>query len=229
MNNQLHLHHEITLLALNDLKGTFAGGMSIYCVAGAMVSELLLQEKIDASSDKQQIVRVIDSESSGDEILDELISDIRSSPKPKSLKDWVFHASRIPKLQHRIADQLCDMGILHHDEKKILWLFTQHVYPELDGTAENQLRDRMANVMFDEKVKPDARTAVLISLAHHASLLNNNFVKDELQQHQERIKSLADGDILATGATKSAIDAVQAAIMVATIIPAFTASVSTSH
>ena len=121
------------------------------------------------------------------------------------------------------------MGILYHDEKKILWLFSQDVYPERDGTAENALRERMAKIMFDDAVKPDARTAVLISLAHYASLLTNNFAKEELQQHKGRIKSLAAGDILAAGATKSAIEAVQTAIIVAAIVPAITASVAVSH
>jgi hypothetical protein len=87
----------------------------------------------------------------------------------------------------------------------------------------------MSNMMFDESARPDARTAVLISLASHGGLLRANFAPDELSQHKSRIEKLANGDILATGATKAAIQAVQSAILVATIIPVITTTAATSH
>ena len=78
----------------------------------------------------------------------------------------------------------------------------------------------MGDVMFNEKVKPDGPTAVLIALASHGGLLKANFAPDELRQHKKRIKQLADGDILAAEATQSAIQAVQTAIFVAATVPA---------
>lgn len=229
MADQLLLHQETMLLAIRDDKGTFSSGMFLFSVAGAMVSELLMQQRIVASSDKKQFVGVIDKTSTGDEILDELLQTILESKKPRGLQHWVYKAANMPKLKHRIASQLCDMGILRHDEKKVLWLFTQQVYPELDGSYEDAIRNRMGKVMFDDEVKPDGPTAVLIALASHAGLLKANFPLEELRQRKERIKQLANGDILATGATQAAIQAVQAAILVATIIPAMTVATTVSH
>ncbi|MFT5301415.1 MAG: Golgi phosphoprotein 3 [Mariniblastus sp.] len=229
MAGQLLLHQEIMLLAIRDDNGTFPGGMFLYSVAGAMVSELLMRQRIVASDDKTQIVTVIDDSPIGDFVLDELLHLIGESKKAKSLQHWVFMAASIPKLKHLIALQLCDLGILKHDEKKMLWLFTQQIYPELDGSYEDAIRQNMSKVMFDEKAKPDGPTAVLIALASHAGLLQANFVKEELRQHKDRIKQLANGDILASGVTQATIQAVQTAIVIAATIPAMTAAITASH
>ncbi len=228
MNNKLLLHEEILLLALRDDKGTFSSGMYLYSVAGAMVSELLLQERIVANNDRQQTVAIIDETPTGDELLDELLQQMVTAEKHKGLKDWVFQAGKIKQLPHRVAGQLCKLGVLKEDEKKILWVFTQRIYPELDGTWEDAIRDRMAGVMFNKKTLPDERTAVLIALASHAGLLKPNFVPEELRQHQERVKQLANGDLLAAEATQSAIQAVQTAMMVAATVPAMVAATTAS-
>ena len=229
MNQKLSLHQEVLLLALRDDDGAFSGGMYLYSIAGAMVSELLMQQRIVADADQQQIVGVIDQTPTGDALLDELLQQILAAKKQKGLRHWVFKAGNMPKLKHRIANQLCELGILRHDEKKILWFFTKQVYPELNGLYEDAIRDRMGDVMFNETVKPDGPTAVLIALASHGGLLKANFVPEELRQHKDRVKQLASGDILASGATQSAIQAVQAAIIVAAIIPAITVATTSSH
>jgi len=116
-------------------------------------------------------------------------------------------------------------------KSQVLWLFTQQIYPELDGTVEDGIRARMAKVMFDEQAKPDARTAVLIALGLHAGLLTFNFAKDELSQHRVRIKNIFNGYVLATGVTEAtiqAVQAVQAVAVMATILPAMTAA-TVSH
>lgn len=225
---KLFLHQEVCLLALTDDKGTFSDGMYIYALAGAMVSELLLQERISADSSKQQIVRVVKHGSTGDEILDEVLNMIAESKKPRGLQHWVSKVAVMSKLQHRLAQQLCDLGILRHDEKKVLWLFTRQVYPEVDGSYEDAIRLRMANVMFDTKGVADGPTSVLIALASHAGLMKQNFAPVELRQHADRIKQLASGEFLAAGATQTVIQAVQTAIMVAAIIPAVTVATTSS-
>lgn len=229
MGAQLFLHQEVMLLAIRDDNGKFSSGMYLYSVGGAMVSELLMRQRIVAGTDKKQYVGVIDKTPTDDELLDELLQKILSSKRPKGLQHWVFKAASLPNLKHRIASQLCDMGILRYDEKTILWFFTQRTYPELDGSVEDAIRNRMAKVMFDESVKPDGPTAVLIALASHAGLLKANFAPDELRHRKDRIKQLANGDILASEATHSAIQAVQAAILVAAIIPAMTVASTASH
>ena len=228
MRDKLLLHQEIVLLSLNDFKGVFTGSYCTYAAAGAMISELLLQNRISTDNDKKKTVAVISKEPTGDEFLDELLKQMGESGKPRGLQEWVMKAAGIKRLAHRIAEQLSQMGILKHDEKKVLWVFSRQVYPELDGTMEDNIRDQMARVMFDPKAIPDERTAVLIALASHAELLKANFVPEELRQHRARVKQLATGEILASEATQQAIAAVQAAVMVAVMIPAIIATTTSS-
>ena len=224
MKTKLLLQHELMLLAIRDDVGTFSGGMFLYSIAGAMVSELLIQERIVANDDKKQTVAVVDESPTGDSILDELLQKIAASKKNHGLQRWVQAGASIPKLKHRVAEQLCEIGALKRDERKVLWLFTQQVYPELDGSWENSVRNRMGKFMFHEGAEPDSATAILIALAKHSGLLEANFPKEELRQHKDRIVELASGDILANSATKGAITAVQTAVMVATMVPIMAAS-----
>lgn len=73
----------------------------------------------------------------------------------------------------------------------------------------------MADVMFNEGVKPDDRTAVLIAVACHAGLLKANFSPEELRQHKKRIQQLSQGEILTTKATLTAIRTIQATAAIA--------------
>jgi golgi phosphoprotein 3 len=215
MSKPLSLYQETLLLAIRDDKGTFSSGYFLYAIAGTIISELLLLQRIVAGSDKYQIVGVVDRSTTGDEILDEALSLIYASSKPRKMQHWVVKIANLPKLKHRIAQQLCDLGILRHDEKTVLWIFSQQRYPEIDGTYEDNIRRRMADVMFNEDAKPDDRTAVLIAVASHAGLLKANFSPEELRQYKKRIQQLSQGEILATKATLSAIKAMQAAVAIA--------------
>jgi siroheme synthase len=221
---KLLIHQELTLLALHDENGKFASSMYLYAVAGGMVSELLIQERIVANDDKAETAAVINDAKTGDELLDELLKQIGESKKHKGLRHWVTVAARMPKLQHRIAQQLVSQGILRQDEKKVLFVFTQQVYPELDGAYEDKIRQRMAELMFDPNGIPDVSTVILVALASHGNLLKSNFAPVELKQHAVRIKQLANGEILAAGATKAVIDAINTAVMVAVMVPAITAA-----
>ncbi|MDA7902375.1 GPP34 family phosphoprotein [Mariniblastus sp.] len=215
MSKPLSLYQETLLLAIRDDKGTFSSGYFLYAIAGTIISELLLLQRIVAGSDKYQIVGVVDRSTTGDEILDEALSLIYASSKPRKMQHWVVKIANLPKLKHRIAQPLCDLGILRHDEKTVLWIFSQQRYPEIDGTYEDNIRRRMADVMFNEDAKPDDRTAVLIAVASHAGLLKANFSPEELRQYKKRIQQLSQGEILATKATLAAIKAMQAAVAIA--------------
>ena len=228
MSNPLMLHQEVVLLALRDDKGTFASGMYLYSVAGSMLSELLLQQRIITNDDKQETVAVIDDSKTGCDILDELLAEIGQSKKHKGLQDWVYHAAQIKELNHRIAESLCDKGILKKEVGKVFFVFSRTIYPELEGSYEDAIRRRMADIMFQKDAKADSRTGVLIALALHGSLLTPNFAPDELSQHKDRIKEIAEGQHLAAGATQAAIEAVQAAMNAALIASTVATTVATT-
>ncbi|MEM8677928.1 MAG: GPP34 family phosphoprotein [Planctomycetota bacterium] len=224
MTQQLPLHQEFMLLALNDEGGNLEGSLPLYGVAGAMLSELLLQHRLTVDNDKQ-IVTVQDARPTGDELLDELLAQINEASQPKDLKYWVSKAATMKDLKNRVANHLCELGILKADESKLLFVFTRKVYPEVDRSYEDAIRDRMAAAMFGEETG-DERTAVLISFAKNCALLRANFPKEEIKQHKQRIEELAEGKLLACGATQQAIQAVHTSIMVAVMTSSFVATMN---
>ena len=62
---------------------------------------------------------------------------------------------------------------------------------------------------------------VLIALAKRTGLLQHAVEKKTLELHKQRIKKLIDGNVAAE-ATKEAVEAMQAALMVAVFVPVVT-------
>ena len=186
--------------------------------------DLLFAGHVSVSPDDSKLVSVKLNESYGDELLDELKKQIGDSETQYSLQDWVVTAAGLSDLAHRVADGLCDLGVLQKDSQKILWLFTRRLYPELDSSYEDRIRAEMGAAMFSEKKLPDVRLAALISLANQTGVLHSNFAKVEIEQHQKRIDAISNGEILPVDATKAAIEAVQSAVMISTIVATTTAA-----
>jgi hypothetical protein len=107
-----------------------------------------------------------------------------------------------------------------------LLLFTRKIYPELNPVPERRLIERLRQAIFTDGRDIDPRTVVLVSLADSTGLLKVVFDKKKLKGRKDRIKEISNGEI--TGkAAKEAIQAMQAAVMVACIMPAvMTATIS---
>lgn len=230
-SDALFMYEEIMLLALKDEEGTTAAGtMYNYAVGGAIIAELLFRQRITTDLSKKKLVSVINSEQLNDSLLDEWLIKISSSKRRKSLQDWVSRIANTKDLKHRIAIQLCQRGILKMDEKTVLLLFTQRIYPEINPEPERQIIERLYNAIFTDTNDIDPWTVVLLSLAQSGNILPSIFGKKEIKLRKKRIEQLVNGEI--TGkATKEAIEAMQAAVLVASIMPAIMTSViaSTSH
>ena len=105
------------------------------------------------------------------------------------------------------------------DEETILLMFTRKIYPQINSQPERLIIDRLKKTIFTDTDDVDARTVVLLSLAKSANILPFIFGKKEIKQRKKRIEQIVNGDI-AGKVTKEAIDAMQAAVMVACIMPA---------
>jgi hypothetical protein len=219
-NDQLHLHEEILLLALRDDAGTIASGtMYQYAIGGAVLAELLLGARLHLeTSKKKQLITLADPTPIGDPVIDECLEKVRESKKPATAQTWVSKFAGLKNLKHRIAERLCDRGILQEADAKVLLVFTRKTYPELDPAPERELVERLREAIFTDADDVEARTVVLASLANSAGVLKAVFDKKELKGRKERIEQIVNGEV--TGkATKEAIEAMQAAVMMATIIP----------
>ncbi len=221
--NALWLYEEIMLLALRDKQGTISTGYSEYAVAGAVVAELLLDQRISLDGSKRQLVNLNDPKRTGDPIMDACLDKMEAAKRRASLENWITRLACIPKLRHKVAHQLCERGILQAEEDKVLLVFSRKIYPELNPEPERAIIERLREAIFSDDSEVDPRTVVLISLADGADLLKENFDRKEIARRKERIEAIVHGD--ATGkATKDVIEACEAAVMVATVFPVMVAA-----
>ena len=219
--NELYLHEEIMLLALRDEEGTIASGtMYQYAIGAAVLAELLLSQRIVVDqSGKRKLVDLASSVPVGEPLLDHCLEKITTAKRRAALQTWVSRFAGVKNLKHRVARQLCERGILRADEDKVLLLFTRKIYPEVNPEPERELIERLRQAIFTDTTDVDPRTVVLVSLARAAGLLKVPFDKKMLKARKARIEQIINGEI--TGkAAQEAIQAMQAAVMVAVIMPA---------
>ena len=228
MQNTLFLHEEILLLALRDEEGTTASGtMYQYAIGAALLAELLLGRRIEVEqSSRKKLVNLVNTSPLGEPLIDECLGKVNNAKRRAALQTWVSRFAGIKNFKHRVAQQLCRRGILRADEDKVLLLFTRKIYPEVNPVPERELIGRLEHAIFTESRDIDPRTVVLLSLANSTGILKIVFDKKELKSRKARIKQIVNGEITGKAATE-AIQAMQAAVMVACIMPTLiTASVS---
>jgi len=213
------------LLALRDRKGTIAAGAAFpYVLGGAILAELLLEKRIEIEVvKKKQFVNVINPEPAGDPVIDEVLLKLREAKRRATVKTWVPRLSRVKRLKHRVAEELCRRRILRADEDKVLVIFTRKIYPEINPKPERALVERLGKAIFTDTRNVDARTAVLVSLAHNGEVLKNVFDKRRLKRRKDRIEKISNGEVIGPVA-KEVMQAVQAAVLVACILPAVTSA-----
>ena len=216
------------LLALRDEKGTPAlGSMHAYALGGAILAELLLAGRITVDEGKRKLVNLVSDEPLGDPVIDECLQKIANAKRRAVTRNWVQTFAMLRRLHHRVAEGLCDRGILREDQDKVLLIFSRKIYPEVNPAPERQLIERLRRAIFAGNPRVDPRTAILISLTKSTNLLNGIFEKRELKKQKKRIEQLASGDLMGK-ATGDAIQAAQAAIIAACIIPAVITTTTTT-
>ncbi|MCP4727295.1 MAG: GPP34 family phosphoprotein [bacterium] len=217
---ELYLHEEIMLLSLKDREGTIEFGVSfVQAAAGAILSELLLNNRIEMKEDKKKKnIHLKNPKSFGDPILDECLDMIGKEEKLKDLRHWIFRFSSVKNLKNKLAQSLSRKGILKEDEDKVLLIFTRKIYPETNPLPEQAIIKRLENAIFTDSQEIDPRTVILISIANQTGILRVVIDKNELKNRKKRIEQITNGEVIGKAA-KEAIEAVQAAVMVACIMP----------
>ena len=217
------------LLALRNDKGTIAGGVMYQQAAGgAILAELVLQSRVRTVTEGRSTYGVVqDSTPVGDSVLDECLRRMVEAKRRGTLQTWVQRFAGLRQLKHRVAAGLADQGVLRETEDTVLLIFTRRTYPERDPAHEKRIVERISAAVFSDAVSVDPRTAVLIALAHHSGLLKANLDRKRLKARKARIEAIIKGDAVGK-ATKEAIQAVHAAVMVAAVMPAVIAA-TTAH
>ncbi|KPD22445.1 GOLPH3/VPS74 family protein [Idiomarina abyssalis] len=227
MPDNLKLYEAIVLLALCEEKGTMNGAYVEYATAAALAAELLMLGRIKVDDGNNEKIAVVNDSPTGDSLLDEALTMILDAKRQYELEYWVEKLAGIKDLKHKVAQALATDGIVASEKEKVLWLFERRVYPEVNPEPEEQLRQEMRNVVLSDGDEIEPRIAIVVALANSAALLPQVFTKQELKDRKQRIKQLEKGELVSKAA-KEAVQAIEAAVMIAAIMPAITAATVTS-
>ena len=212
----LHLHEAITLISLNDEKGNYtdAGGYINYAFGAALLTDLILAERVVIADDR---VKLATNAITDSRALNTVIDQLSRRKKPMKVSDWIHTlVSRSSKLYKLCVEKLIKDGILERREKKILWVFPVNRYPTVDGEPENELRQRVKSLMLDDTTTPDRKERMLLVILLHcelyADLLDD---KSERKRAKARLEALTEDSLMEEHIGRS-IREMQTAVMVAT-------------
>lgn len=148
---------EYVLLTMND-----AGRSSVSArdagVAGALLGELAAGERVMV--DARGRMEVVDSGSTGDDILDTVLTRIaeKAGRKPK---DVLSHLGR--GMTRELLGRLATAEIVQEDRTEVLGVRVFSTWPFVDTTHRDALRAELVRVLRGEQ-QPDARTGSLVAL-----------------------------------------------------------------
>jgi hypothetical protein len=214
--SDLHLHEQMLLLIIRDKEGTVEKKAGMYRIAlgGAILSELLLEGRIAIEEDKKKLVTVTSAAPIGEPILDEALAKISAAKRRRRASAWVSSLAGIKRLRHRVAGELCRRGILRDSEETVLLIFKRKAYPTINPTPERRLLSEVRAAIVGAASTIDARTAILVALAHATGSLRAHFDRQTLQRCKQRLERITRGDLIG-GAAREAVQAAQAAAMAA--------------
>lgn len=222
---KLRLHYAFFLLALDDTSGSLATFVPYReAVSAALMAELLLEQfvEIDASK-KGQLIRALKSGPTGDDLMDEALRKIIEARRRKSLKNWILKLRNASDMSNQLAAPLLDSGILYREQRRVAWLIKRNYFPTRDASSERTIMEDLQNAIFGNSSEIDTRTVILLSLCHHTHLLPRLFDRSLLRGQKKRIKIIIDGEMIGA-ATAAAVQAIQAAMVTAVVIPTVAAA-----
>ena len=176
----LSLHEELLLLALDEDNGnilSFAKKPLAYGIAGAILSELVLHDKIQIGEKHRLIVK--NTEPIDDEILGEALADIQQSEKPHRPSYWISQFNlKKKKIREQLGARLTSKGILHQEDKRFFWIFEEDEVDHAMAPRKYQMKEALRAKILSKEAN-DAHSLALLKLLSASGLLDLVFTRDE--------------------------------------------------
>ena len=177
----LRFPEELMLLMLDDENGKFArvpDRLLRYALAGGVLMDLALEDRIDTDLEK---LILVNPEPLEDSLLDPTLADISQATETHDARFWVERTARLSAeaIRHKALNRLVDRGILECRDDRFLWVFQARRYPAIDGTAEREVKLRIMEILFSDQV-PLPRDVVIIGLVHACDLFRQILSDREL-------------------------------------------------
>ena len=196
---------ELILLLLEDDSGKIIPipNASKQCaLASAVLMDLAWNDRIDTDLRHLHLINPMPFE--GNEILSLILAEIASERDEKyDICYWIERIAErhADKIQATCINHLIDLGILHKEENRFLWVFQSRCYPMINGEAEQEVKLRIMNVLFDHKI-PHPRDIALICLADVCGIFSQLLSMQELENVRDRIDVIRKMDLIGQELTK---------------------------
>ena len=202
----LRFAEEIMLLLLDDEGERFlrVPDWSLrYALGGAVLMDLALEDRIDTDLEK---LILVDSTPLDDDLLDPVLAEIAEEKGTHNARFWVERAAgRSDEIREAAVNRLIGRGILERKEDRFLWVFRSRRYPVIDGTAEQEVKLRLMELLFSEMI-PTPRDVVIICLADACGIFSELLSRRELQHVMPRIQFLRQMDLIGRAVTDAVWD-----------------------
>ena len=164
------------------------GSYEIKYLPGAGIMDLILREKLLLEGKK---LRVIDTNSTGDVYLDEILAIIKDSKKIRKLNRWVERLSLYHHIQlyTLVFKSLESQGILKFEKRVFAKVFYKWSYDFTRPEVIQSLLERIQKV-FSENLDPDIELLCLLSLLKNSKLIKVCIPKEYRSVAKYRIEQL---------------------------------------
>ncbi|KAK6465032.1 Golgi phosphoprotein 3-domain-containing protein [Scheffersomyces coipomensis] len=190
----LTLMEEVLLIGIKDKEGylSFWNDNISYALRGCILLELAFRNKITLVNDparrrfelSDRLVEVIDSEPTGEVLLDEALKIMKNDESNLSVTNWIDLLSgetwnlmkinyQLKQVRERLAKGLVDKGILR-TERKNFFLFDMATHPVADKLSKEYLKNRVLALLAQRTVDLD-------------SIANDQFGKETSFKHLRSI------------------------------------------
>jgi golgi phosphoprotein 3 len=213
----LRIYEAVVLLAVHDEKGTFHSSMHSHAIAGAVITELVLEERLAVVPGRfnRQLLEVQDPTPTGDPLMDGALERIAQASRRATVANWVGRLAGERRFRHRAAEQVVERGLLERVEGRVLGLFRRVRYPTVDADPEVRLVQGLERVL--EGADPgDPRLPSVLALADAGGILRHVFDRRYLRARRDRLKEVRELEGMPIPeATRAAVAATQAAVVAA--------------
>ena len=195
----LSLPEELILMLLNEENGYFhqVPGWNLNCaVAGAVLAELSLRDRVDTDADS---LFLVDLTRTGDPILDPFLDEIISEPAEHSARYWIERlAPRAESVIDDTLERMVSLNILDAHDGDFWTLSNKAKNSDMfqvtpDGENGGFVKDRIRDAIFEDRI-PDPRDIILICLIDTCDVFRFIFQLDEAAE--ERIRFFCNVDLL---------------------------------
>ena len=199
-----YLSQDLILLALNPQTGKtrFSWYSALdYGLVGSLLLDLVLQGKLEIDNDNRVIGAIAGN--TGNEFLDQRLSEVLASSRPRAARFWVTRwRRRYLGIQTIVLQNLVDLGVLERQEQRILGLFPTQRYFLTDESIQREIVQQVRAAVL-EGIGLDSRMAALISLMQASHLTDAVFRPAERPEARSRIKAIAREELVGQAVSKA--------------------------